>query len=313
MASIIMSYLANLALRLAAGVGWLPEGIRACHAAYLAAAQNADGGFSAREGPSDLYYTGFALRALAMLGELDEQRASRAAGFLRKRLEQQMPSMDFLSLVTAAVLVEAATGVDVFAEAGRDRRESLIDFVEHFRRGDGGYAKTPRGAEGSTYHTFLVAACKQLVGVPLDEEAEQMAELVRSRRRLDGGYVEIGAMRYSGTNPTAAAVGLLQMLGALAEPTRAGAAAFLANMQNEEGGLRANTRIPVADLLSTFTGLVALSGMDAAGTIDRAAARRFVESLAQPRGGFRGGSFDHAVDVEYTFYGLGTLALLATL
>lgn len=310
--SISMSYLGELALRLTAGAGRLPDETRARHAAYLTDAQNADGGFSAREGPSDLYYTSFALRALAMLGELDERRAARAAGFLGQRLGQQIPSIDFLSLVTAAVLVEAATGADVFAEAGRDRRESLIRVVEDYRRPDGGYAKTPRGAEGSTYHTFLVAACKQMVGAPLDEEAEQMAELVRSRRRLDGGYVETGAMRHSGTNPTAAAVGLLQMLGGLAEPTRAGAAAFLANMQNEEGGLRANTRIPVADLLSTFTGLVALSGMDAAAMIDRAAARRFVESLEQPWGGFRGGSFDHAVDVEYTFYGLGTLALLAT-
>jgi geranylgeranyl transferase type-2 subunit beta len=311
LAAIVMAYLADLALRLAAGAGRLPEAVRARHAAYLADAQNADGGFSARRGPSDLYYTGFALRALAMLGELDEPKAARAAGFLGQRLGQPMPSIDFLSLVTAAVLVEAATGADVFAEAGRDRRESLVGFMEEYRRGDGSYAKTPRGAEGSTYHTFLVAACKQIVGAPLEDEAAQMVELVRSRRRPDGGYVEIGAMRHSGTNPTAAAVGLLQVLGALTEPTRTGAAAFLADMQNEEGGLRANTRIPVADLLSTFTGLVALSGMDAVAMIDTAAARRFVESLEQPGGGFRGGSFDHAPDVEYTCYGLGTLALLA--
>lgn len=305
------SYLADLTLRLAAGAGRLGEQTRARHAGYLADAQNADGGFSARQGPSDLYYTSFALRALATLGELDDTRAARVAGFLRQRLQQQLPSIDFLSLVTSAVLVEAATGADVFAEAGLDRRQRVIDFVESFRR-DGGYAKTQRGAQASTYHTFLVAACKQLVGAPLEDEAEPMAELVRSRRRADGGFVEIAPMRHSGTNPTAAAVGLLQILGALDRPTRTTAAEFLADMQNEEGGLRANTRIPVADLLSTFTGLVALAGLEVPSAIDAPAAARFVNSLQQPRGGFRGGAFDQAVDVEYTFYGLGTLALLAT-
>jgi len=307
-----MSYLGNLTLRLAAGAGRLPQETRVRHVAYLADAQNADGGFSARQGPSDLYYTGFALRALAILGELDEPMSARAAGFLKQRLEQQLPGIDFLSLVTGAVLVEMATGVDVFAEASRDRRQSVIDFFERFRRGDGGYAKTPRGGQGSTYHTFLVAACKQMVGAPLDE-AEQMAEMVRSRRREDGGFVEIGVIRHSGTNPTAAAIGLLQMLDSLDEPTRRAVAEFLARMQNQEGGLRANPRIPVADLLSTFTGLVALAGVDAVSAIDTAAVLRFVKSLEQPRGGFRAGAFDHAVDVEYTFYGLGTLALLATL
>jgi geranylgeranyl transferase type-2 subunit beta len=206
--------------------------------------------------------------------------------------------------------VEMATAVDVFAQAGRDRRQSVIDFVERFRRRDGGYAKTPGSAHGSTYHTFLVAACKQMIGAPL-EGAKQMAEFVRSRQRPDGGFVEIAPMRHSGTNPTAAAVGLLQILGRLDEPTRGAATEFLAGMQTKEGGLRANTRIPVADLLSTFTGLVALAGIDAASAIDTAAVRRFVTSLERPHGGFRAGAFELAVDVEYTFYGLGSLALLA--
>lgn len=307
-----LSYLENLTLRLTAGAERMPEEMRARHAGYLAEVQNADGGFSAREGPSDLYYTSFALQAQAMLGALDDARAARAAGFLGQRLGQQLASIDFLSLVTAVVLVEAAAGIDVFTESGRDRRQTVIGFVERLRRSDGGYAKTERGAQSSTYHTFLVAACKQSVGASLEEEAERMAELVRSRRRPDGGFVEIAAMRHSGTNPTAAAVGLLRILDALDEPTQAAAAEFLAGMQNDEGGLRANTRIPMADLLSTFTGLAALSGTGAAPAIDPAGALRFVKSLEQPRGGFCAGAFDRAVDVEYTFYGLGTLALLAT-
>jgi len=306
-----MSYLENLSLRLAAGGAQLPEEVRARHAAYLVAAQRDDGGFAGRQGAADLYYTSFALRALAVLGALDDDVAARSAGFLASRLGQSLPSMDFLSLVISAVLLEAAAGIDVFAGAGLDRKQAVIDFFEPFRRDDGGYAKTQRGGAGSTYHTFLVAMGKQMVDASLEEEAEDMVRLVRSRRRADGGFVEIAPMRHSGTNPTAAAVGLLRMLGALDEPTREMAARFLRDMQNKEGGLRANTRIPVADLLSTFTGLVALCDLDAALQLDVGAMRRFVESLQQPSGGFRAGIWDEAIDAEYTFYGLGTLALLS--
>ncbi len=64
------SYLAQLAFRLADGVSRLPEATRARHAAYLRSAQNPDGGFPDREGNSDLYYTGFALRGLSILDAL---------------------------------------------------------------------------------------------------------------------------------------------------------------------------------------------------------------------------------------------------
>ena len=45
----------------------MPAGTRRRHTDYLTAAQNPDGGFPGREGGSDLYYTGFALRSLAVL------------------------------------------------------------------------------------------------------------------------------------------------------------------------------------------------------------------------------------------------------
>ena len=198
-------------------------------------------------------------------------------------------------------------GADVFGR--RDVAAMVTDFFERFRRHDGGYAKSQRGGRGSTYHTFLVAACKQLVDAPPDD-AGRIARLVKSRCREDGGFVEVDQVRDGGTNPTAAAVGLLKMHDALDEQTRTEAARFLARMQIPGSGLRANARIPLADLLSTFTGLAALADLDATSSIDTAAVRRFAESLAQPGGGFRGGDFDDAADVEYTFYGLGTLALL---
>jgi geranylgeranyl transferase type-2 subunit beta len=305
----VTSYLANLTLRLTAGMARLPEEMRHRHAAYLAAAQQPDGGYAGRQGPSDPYYTSFALRARTMLGELDRPAADRVVGFLASQLEVKLPSVDFLSLLNSAMLVQVATGQDVFADAGRDPQQMLVDFAERLRRKDGGYAKTERGGQSSTYHTFLMAAAMQTVDVPI-ERADETVGLIRARQRDDGGFVELDLMRYSGANPTAAALGLLRMLDALDDRIGRAAAGFLATMQNEEGGLRAHARIPAADLLSTFTGVVALADLDALESIDRAAALRFVESLERPGGGFRAGAWDDTADVEYAFYGLGAEALL---
>ena len=61
------TYLENLTLRLAAGLGELPAEVREPHVRYLKSAQRSDGGFAGRDGGSDLYYTGFGLRGLAVL------------------------------------------------------------------------------------------------------------------------------------------------------------------------------------------------------------------------------------------------------
>jgi geranylgeranyl transferase type-2 subunit beta len=304
-----MSYLAGLTVRLAAGAVRFPEDFRQRHAAYLAAAQREDGGFPGREGPADVYYTGFGLRGLALLDALGDQAAARAAGFLQARLADPMPSIDFLSWAFSAVLLEAVAGIDVFGAAGLDRRDAVVRGTEPLRRQDGGYAKAESSARSSTYQTFLVTACRQLVGLPI-EDAGRISTMIRSRQREDGGFVELDRLPHSGTNPTAAAVGLLRLLGALDESTRAATARFLAGMQGAEGGFRANTQVPMADLLSTFTALVALDDLDALGSLDLEGVRRYVASLELPAGGFLAGAWDDQGDVEYNFYGLGTMAML---
>jgi geranylgeranyl transferase type-2 subunit beta len=112
----------------------LPEAIRQPHAQYLLAAQREDGGFAGREGGSDLYYTSFALRSLAMLGELYGQPAARAAAFLQSRLSGQESIVDFLSLVYGAKLLESAAGIDVFARAPGQWREAVAAALEKLRR-----------------------------------------------------------------------------------------------------------------------------------------------------------------------------------
>jgi len=306
-------YLPRLTARLADGVACLPAEVRARHVAYLHGAQNADGGFSGREGGSDLYYTGFALRSLAVLDALTPAISERAAHFLRGSLTQQASVVDFFSLLYACLLVQSSGGPDVLGDSPADWPDRVAQTLESFRTSDGGYTKSLGGASGSTYHTFLVVLCYQLLGRP----APGMADVVRfvaSRRREDGGYVEIAPMRRGGTNPTAAAVGLLQIAeeevpGALAE-VRGGVIDFLAEMVSPEGGLRANGRAPLADLLSTFTAAWTLEQLGGLKRLDTEQVRHFAESLERPEGGFHGGLWDEGCDVEYTFYGLGVLGLL---
>ena len=66
----MVPYLVELTARLSHGLAEMDEQRRLRHVKFLCAAQSTDGGFEGRAGCSDLYYTGFALRALAVLGEL---------------------------------------------------------------------------------------------------------------------------------------------------------------------------------------------------------------------------------------------------
>lgn len=304
------NYLEALTQRLTAGVARLPEVMRERQRAYLLARQNNDGGFSGREGGSDLYYTGFALRGLALLDALHGDAADRAAAYLKEQLHTQAQIIDFLSLLYGALLLQTSSGIDIFSEADPGWPDAVFTTLEKLRRDDGGYAKTAEGSGGgSTYHSFLVVLCQQLIG-KATPDTDKLVAFVRSRQRDDGGFVEVAPMRRGGTNPTAAAVALLLIHDAMDHDTRERVLDFLVEMQDDEGGIKANTRIPLADLLSTFTGLVTLTDLDALDEIDADAARRYAAQLENPSGGFGMASLDPITDVEYTFYGLGALALL---
>jgi len=303
------TYLEELTLRLAQGMNQMPEEQRARHARFLLARQNPDGGFSGREGGSDLYYTGFALRGLAILGELHGGVAEKAAAFVRSRLGGQEAIIDLLSLLYSAMLLETAAGISPLADVPQGWQQRVASEFERFRREDGGYAMTSEGHSSSTYYTFLMLLSLQLLGAE-PPEPERIVSFVRSRRRDDGGFVEMGPMKRSGTNPTAAAIGTLKILGAIDDEVREGVLDYICERQNDEGGLAANTRIPFADVLSTFTGLLTVTDLNAAHELDLPDVRKFVESTESPEGGFRAGLLDEVEDVEYTFYGLGATALL---
>ena len=305
----MLTYLESLTLRLATQVAELPIEMRKRHSQYLLAAQREDGGFGGREGGSDLYYTGFALRALGILGQLDGAPADRAAQFLRDRLTREESIIDFFSLIYGVKLLESAAGIDVFKDSRTDWADTVWEALGALHGEDGGYAKGEAGKASSTYHSFLVTVCLELIDRPI-HDPDGLIRFLHAQRCEDGGFREIRVSKRAGTNPTAAAIATLRILDALDDESREGTIDFLCEMQSDEGGLRANTRIPIADGLSTFTGVLTLQDLDANNEIDTAAARRFAQSLESEEGGFYGASWDQARDVEYTFYGLGACALM---
>lgn len=302
-------YLQRLTLRLAAGALRLPEAVRRLHTNFIRSRQADDGGFLGRDGDSDLYYTGFALRSLFLLGELSGPVADRAARFLQRSFATEHNVLDLLSLTYGVTLLDWSAGSQVLTAETTAWQDVVADQLERLRRHDGGYAKTRQSDTSSTYASFLVALCLQLIDRPLPQP-DRLLAFILSQRCEDGGFRDVRTVKRAGVNPTAAAIGVLRLIEALESRVADEAISFLSRMQTAEGGLRANTRIPVADLLSTFTGIHTLVDLSALDAINRSAALRFARGLQDPGGGFRGAAWDTDADVEYAFYGLGCLALL---
>jgi geranylgeranyl transferase type-2 subunit beta len=305
-----IGYLMQMNLALLEGLERWPSSLLEPHRRFLLSQQESEGGFRGRSAGADLYYTSFALRALAVMQSLEESVIQRSADYLRQRLSGSTQVVDFFAWLLSAALVQLG-GCDLWSEAPPDWRERVAGLLERFRSADGGYGKTPAAPHGSTYTTFLVSLTAELLGLELPDKPRIQA-FIQSRRREDGGFVESHAQRRGSTNPTAAAIGVLQLLGKVDEDTAASASDFLCEMFTPlDGGLRANSRIPLADLLSTFTGAWTLVRLGVAHRLPWPRLCDFALSCADPQGGFRGGLWDEQPDVEYTFYGLGVLALAA--
>ncbi len=303
-----LSYLTELTLQLAMGAASLPAPIRDEHAHWLASAQCDDGGFAGREGESDPYYTAFALRALWVLGAIDEPMAQRASKFLRSRMLKRESVVDLISLLFAAAICELSVGVVVIDDNDLSWRNNVAELLSSLRTSDGGFAKTPEGKAGSTYQTFLTVLCYELMEVEIPEP-DAIVCFLESQAHKEGGFLEIRVAKRAGVNPTAAAIGILKALGRLDALDHRNTIEFLSEMQSDEGGLTANTRIPFADLLSTCTGLITLNDLNSTTVVNVSTIEKYALAMQRPGGGFAGLSLDDVADVEYTFYGVATLAL----
>jgi geranylgeranyl transferase type-2 subunit beta len=304
-----LGYLPRLMLRLTIGAAQLPDDLQKRHANYVLERQRPDGGWAGREGESDVYYTSFALRSLAILGLLEGQIAQRSADFLTRRLNSHETVVDLLSLVYSAKLIEAACGINALSNSRTDWSERLAQMLNTLRRPDGGFSKSLEGQAGSTYQTFLILLCLELIDQACPD-IDAVHRFLLKQRQGDGGFLEIRVAKRSGVNPTAAAIGALSVIHRLDDEIGTAAAEFITDLQSSEGGFQANTRIPLPDLLSSFTASVTLADLDRLHWVSRDSLRNYTLSMQQTNGGFRGFEFDPADDIEYTFYGLGLLSLL---
>ena len=314
-------YLFRLDERISKGLSRLSDVQRAKHRQFILSQQNDDGGFGGRGLPgsatstsvegreSDLYYTAFGIRALTALRSFTAEDAQKVSRYLDQSRNHQATVIDVVSWLYGALMVQAAGNIDLLADADPQWPMFLQECLEGFRAEDGGYAKTRLGAAGSTYHSFLVALCYELIGRSLPDSAK-LVQFVRDRQRDDGGFVEIAAMKRSGTNPTAAAIGVLILHSSISDSMKQDVLGYFTDVWSSEGGFQANTRVPFADTLSTFTGFLTCLDLVAANSIDQQQLEQFVLSLEMPQGGFRAANWDQSTDVEYTFYALGTLGLL---
>lgn len=281
------------------------------HRRYLTRLQRPDGGFPGREGDSDLYYTSFAVRGLAMLDGMTPEALHGVSNYLGTFNPVDLGVIDMMNWLSTAAAVQVGGGVDLTATLPVGWDDAACEKLESLRRDDGGYAKAPEGAAGSTYHSFLAVLTYELLGRSVPRP-NRLIQFLFDRQREDGGFVEIGPMKTSGTNPTAAACIVLKLLGAMDDEIRADVRGFLSDVKSAEGPYQANRRVPFFDSLSTFTAVLTCQELGMPEVIAAPAIiHQFETQLEFPTGGMRAAMWDEATDAEYTFYGLGTLALLA--
>ncbi|MCA8997909.1 MAG: terpene cyclase/mutase family protein [Planctomycetaceae bacterium] len=304
-------FLVWLANRLTNGLVFLDEDRRGRHRDFVLAHQTEDGGFRGREGDSDLYYTSFAARSLMMLGALDRKTSVRVGEYLGRHDWRTLNVIDLMNWLATGLAVQLTSGVDILADEPDGWADEIAAKLEGVRTADGGYAKSPKGASGSMYHSFLVLLTYQLL-FRNPPRTNALIQFVYDRQRDDGGFVEISPMKRSGTNPTAAAATILAELDSVDEEIRSDITGFYRDVLSDEGGFQANSRVPFADSLSTFTVVLTTEHLRLPRTFQPDRILPWLTTqLEFPTGGFRAATWDENADVEYTFYGLGLLSLLS--
>ncbi len=297
-----MPYLRQLDTFLRASLMHSADTMRDAQMRFIRARQAEDGGFPGRQGPSDPYYTDFALRVINLFAP-DSEVAAGAAEYLPRVAVPPDDLVAAFSLLNCRrMLEECGHSVDIDTA-------SIMATVEAQRLETGGWGRA--GSETvSAYCTFIGALCHQLAGVPVPNAAAA-GDAVAALQTSDGGFREQPSDSASQTNATAAAIALLRMTGHVTAEQQLRAREYLLCMQAGDGGMLAHEAVPHGDLLSTFTGMLTLSTLGSVGGLDVQAAARFLRWVALPEGGFVGYIGDIEPDVEYTYYGLGCLALLS--
>ena len=273
-----------------------------------------DGGFSDREGDSDLYYTVFGLESLLALHEpLPDEKVESIKSYLAS-----FEDGSSLDLVHLACLARAHADLNTLLNSTSDRRplNALRPQAKAFQSSDGGYANAPGSQTGTVYGCFLALGLDHDTAGPDSGTVEKepllsrdgVEEFLASMATNGGGYANESNMRIGSTAATAAAVAVARHLGLAVSPD---IAPWLLDTCFREGGFCASPLVGVPDLLSTATALHTLAALEFPfGTIQEICLD-YIDTLWSSRGGFYGHWADDVLDCEYTYYGLLALGHLS--
>lgn len=283
------------------GADALGDGLKSHIIRFADSQRGTDGGFTGRLGGSDIYYTDFGLRVMALL-HAESADIQSVCRWLDMVCLYPRHIIDCFNILNTKRIVEAY-GLEYPVDEVR-----LIAVIEKQRLSGGGYSRLA-GSNVSAYNTFLATLSYEMLGTDLpDRDITSMA--LRNLRRPDGGYSETPEELLCQTNATAAAAACLTMWGTISTDDAYATAGYIASMQTSEGGIRAHSSAHEADLLSTFTGMVSMSGLGDVNRINLPSVARYIQALLDQTGGFRASLSDQQPDIEYTYYGLGSLALM---
>ena len=208
-----------LVLALPASVSAASAGKRAT--AWLARAQNTDGGFGSAPGQaSGSLFTGWASLGLAAGGRNPrdvERRGRSPIDFIRREAGQ----LRQVGEVERTILVVEAAGLDARRFAGRD----LVARLERYRRADGSFSGFV------SYTAFGILALRAAGSGATGQPARWLAR----QQNNDGGFgLSPGAQ--SDVDNTAAAVQALRAAGRRRGEAIADAVGYLRGAQNTDGG-----------------------------------------------------------------------------
>jgi prenyltransferase beta subunit len=271
---------------------------------FLLRQQNDDGGFTDRNGQSDLYYTVFAVDGLLAL-EPQPSASVPAQSPYRKGLESyvkglvEIKRLDFVHL---CCLARCLAALEMKSQA-----RPVLERLEAFRAADGGYNPAPASEAGTAYGAFLALGAFQDAGADLPA-ALRLVQSLKLLETDDGAWANDRRVRTGSTNATAAAVTLLRNLEM---PVNAAVAGWLLARRHAGGGFCASPAAPMPDLLSTATALHALAGLETPLADIRDPCLDFIDTLWTNDGAFYGHWGDDHLDCEYTFYALLALGHLS--
>lgn len=259
--------------------------------AFLIQTFTPDGAGTDRHGRPDLYYTFFALEALAALGQPPPATSAGWVGAQRPADQADLPHL------VALAGARRRLGLD-----GAGTAPAWTPRLSAFRTPSGAYALRPGGTPGP-YATFLAALAHDLA-----RPAPGPAPVLSAGERA--ALADPGHLAGMPSPALAAALCLLAWHGHRPPPA---ARRALRGRLHPPSGVRAGPRAPLGDLLSTATAVTAFAAAADEEALRelRQPCRSLVARLWEDTGGFLGHLADDAADAEYTFYALLTLGALA--